>query len=103
VHLATEENAKKLVMVLGYLKGIVDEVLFLRATGKPEVLACVDAACALHNDSKSHTGVIYVGWTIAFVSTKKQKCMSKSPMEAELIGFVDNLGLVKLFKEFVDF
>jgi hypothetical protein len=29
--------------------------------------------------------------------------MSKSPTEAELIGLTDNLGLVELFKEFLDF
>jgi hypothetical protein len=28
--------------------------------------------------------------------------MSKSPTEAELIGLTDNLGLVELFKEFLD-
>ncbi len=37
------------------------------------------------------------------MSSKKQKCMSKSPTEAELIGLTDNLGLGELFKEFVDF
>jgi hypothetical protein len=44
-----------------------------------------------------------VGSTIAYVSSKKQKCMSKSPMEAELIGLTDNLGLVELLKEFLDY
>jgi hypothetical protein len=29
--------------------------------------------------------------------------MSKSPMEAELIGLTDNLGLVELLKEFLDY
>ncbi len=68
-----------------------------------QVRAYVDAAYALHSDSKLHTGVIiFVGQTIAFISSKKQKCMSKSPMEAELIGLSDNLGLVELFKEFVE-
>jgi hypothetical protein len=68
------------------------------------VHAYVDAAYALHSDSRSHTGVIiFVGSSIAFVSSRKQKCMSNGPMEAELIGLTDNLGLVKLFKEFVDF
>jgi len=64
----------------------------------------VDAAYALHNDSKSHTGVvIYVGETLVYVSSKKQKCMSKSPTEAELIALTDNLGLIELFHEFLEF
>ncbi len=106
VQSATEEDEKKLLRVLGYLKSTVSKVLYLRAAGAVQVRAYVDAAYALHSDSnsKSHTGVIiFVGQTIAFVSSKKQKCMSKSPTEAELIGLSDNLGLVELFKEFVEF
>jgi hypothetical protein len=64
----------------------------------------VDAAYAIHNDSKSHSGVIvYVGQTLACVLSRKQKCMSKSPMEAELIALTDNVGLAELFREFVEF
>ncbi len=104
VQTATVEDAGKLVRVLGYLKGTVEHVLYIRAAGEAIVHAYVDAANALHSDSKSHTGVIiFVGYAIVFVLSKKQKCMSKSPMEAELIGLTDNLGLVELFKEFVDF
>jgi hypothetical protein len=44
-----------------------------------------------------------VGHAIVYVASKKQKCMSKSPTEAELIGLTDNLGLVEFFKEFVDY
>jgi hypothetical protein len=64
----------------------------------------VDAAYALHNDSRSHSGVVvYVGETLVYVSSKKQKCMSKSPSEAELIALTDNLRLVELFQEFMQF
>jgi hypothetical protein len=104
VQSATEEDAMKLARVLGYVKGTVGQVLNIRAAGEPNVRAYIDAAYALHTDSKSHTGVIiFVGHAIVYVSSKKQKCMSKSPTEAELIGLTDNLGLVELFKEFVDF
>ncbi len=69
-----------------------------------KITAYVDVAYALHSDSKSHTGVvIYVGETLVYVSSKKQKCMSKSPTEAELIGLTDYLGLIKLFHEFLEF
>jgi hypothetical protein len=68
------------------------------------VTAYVDAAYAIHDDSKSHSGVVvYVGSTLVYVSSRKQKCMSKSPTEAELISLTDNLGLVELFKEFLEF
>jgi hypothetical protein len=104
VQTATTEDQAKLNRVLGYLKGTQDRVLMLRNQEKSEVRAYVDAAYALHNDSKSHSGVaLYVGKTLVYVSSKKQKCMSKSPTEAELIALTDNLGFVELFQEFVEF
>jgi hypothetical protein len=102
---ATTEDEKKLLRVLGYLKQTSERTLMLRATdAKSNVVAYIDAAYALHSDSKSHSGVIiYVGGTLCYVTSHKQKCMSKSPTEAELIALTDNLGLVELFQEFVEF
>jgi hypothetical protein len=101
---ATVEDWRKLMRVLGYLSGTQEATLILRAARKPVVTAYVDAVYAIHNDSKSHSGVIvYVGQTLAYVSSRKQKCISKSPTEAELIALTDNVGLVELFKEFVEF
>jgi hypothetical protein len=89
---ATCENKRKLV--LGYLKRLAERTLLLRAQKEKKVTAYIDAAYAVHGDSKSHSGVmIYVWDTLAYVSSKKQKCMSKSPTEAELIALTDNLGL----------
>jgi hypothetical protein len=34
---------------------------------------------------------------------RKQKCVSKSPTEAELIALSDNVGFVELFHEFLSF
>ncbi len=48
---------------------------------------------ALHEDSKSHTKVvIYIGGYMVYASSKKQKCMTKSPIEADLVGLTDNIG-----------
>ena len=105
VQSATMEDMNKLKRVPGYLKSTVNRTLMLRASGDEcWVVAYVDAAYALHSDSKSHSGVVdYVGNTLVYVLSRKQKCMSKSPTEAELIALTDNLGLVELFQEFVDF
>ncbi len=90
---ATVEDQSKLSRVLGYLKGTVNRTLLLRSHGEPMIRAYLVASYALHADSKSPTGVvIYVGNTLAYVSSRKQKCMSKSPTEAELIGLSDNIG-----------
>jgi len=104
VQYASKQDKEKLERVLGYLKWTEEEVLVLKPCVTGEIVTYVDVAYTIHNDSKSHTGVIiYVGNTLVYVSSKKQKCMSKSPTEAELIGMTDNLGLIELFHEFVDF
>jgi hypothetical protein len=101
---ATQQDMVKLERVLGYVKATQEQAMVLHAQTTQNIRAYVDAAFALHNDSKSHTGVmVYVGETLVYVSSKKQKCMSKSLMEAELIGLTDNLGFIELFQEFVEF
>jgi hypothetical protein len=86
------------------LKHMQEHVLVLLGQASSVVRVYIDAAYALHFDSKSHTGVvIYVRERLVYVSSKKQKCMSKCPIEAELIALTDNLGLVELFQEFIEF
>jgi len=105
VQKAAEEDRGKLKRVLGYLNHMQDRTLTLQAHGHSStVTAYVDAAYAIHDDSKSHSKVVvYVGRTLVYVSSRKQKCMSKSPTEAELIALTDNLGLVELFRVFLEF
>ncbi len=64
----------------------------------------IDAAFAAHDDSKSHSGVaIFVAGVLVYASSQKQKCMTKSPTESELIALTDNVHLAELFHEFVEF
>ena len=101
---ATEEDQAKLEHLLGYFNNTLKKRLNIAGDLLMLVVAYIDAAFALHFDSKSHTGVmILVGGTVVYVSSRKQKCIAKSPTEAELVGFTDNLGLVELFHEFVSF
>ncbi len=90
---ATTEDEQKLLCMLGYLKHSCERTLMLNSMDTAcEVVAYMDTAYALHSDSKSHSGVIiYVGGTMCYVSSCKQKCMSKSPTETELIALTDNL------------
>jgi hypothetical protein len=44
------EDQRKLMRVLGYLKGMQEAMLLLSATGVQTVVAYVDAAYAIHND-----------------------------------------------------
>jgi hypothetical protein len=43
------------------------------------------------------------GGLVVFVLSKKQKFVAKSPTDAELIALLDNINLIKLFSEFLEF
>lgn len=69
-----------------------------------QVTAYVDASFAIHNDGKSHSGiVIFVGGVEVFCASRKQKCVSKSLIEAELVVLSDNLWFIELFHELISF
>lgn len=44
-----------------------------------------------------------IGGLVVFVLSKKQKFVAKSPTDAELIALLDNINLIKLFSEFLEF
>ncbi len=101
---ATIEDKKKLEYLLGYLQATKHEVLRLQPSGVLKIEAYVDAAFAPHVDSKSHTGVaIFIGGALVFAASKKQKCVTKSPTESELVTLTDNIGFIELFEEFFSF
>ena len=61
----------------------------------------MDAAFAIHSDSKSRTGVaVFVGGALVYAASRKQKCMTKSPMESELVALTDNVGLWNYLRSF---
>jgi hypothetical protein len=101
---ATVEDRKKLARLLGYLKGTATQRLVISPVNNLQLHAYIDASFALHDDSKSHSGVVIM-WdkTVLYVASRKQKCVTKSPTEAELVALTDNLGIVMLFHEFVSF
>lgn len=100
---ATEEDQKKLLRLLGFLKRTKNRVLTLKPKDMP-IEAYIDASFAPHQDSKSRSGVvIYVGGAAVYVASRKQKCVTKSPTKSELVALTDYIGLVELFSEFVAF
>ncbi len=95
VQSATEQDKDKLLRVRGYLKRTQSRTLLLRATGENRITAYVDAAYAVHDDSKSHSGgVVYVGNTLAFIShmlvkeTKSRRASSDTDFEQESSALV---------------
>ncbi len=68
------------------------------------VVAYIDASFSTHQDRKLHSVVIMiVGGAPFYLSLKKQKCVSKSPTEAELVGLLENVEVAELLQELLDF
>jgi hypothetical protein len=106
VTVATEQDQEKLERLLGYFKATKARKFYIRVSGVEDmqVRMFVDAAFALHWDSKSHTGtVVTVGGAVVFVASGKQKCVVKSPTEAELVGLTDKMSFAELVWELVCF
>jgi hypothetical protein len=98
------EDMEKLEHLLGYLRRTKLRSMVLKPRKPLSVEVYIDASFATHVDGKSHSGVIVlVGGVGVLFTSKKQKCVSKSPTEAELIALLDNVSLVELFHEFLGF
>jgi hypothetical protein len=92
------------MQVLGYLKQTRKYIISLKPAKVVQVEAYIDASYAIHEDGKSHTGlIVMIGGVAVFSASRKQKCVCKSPTEAELVTLSDNLGFVELFQEFLGF
>jgi hypothetical protein len=100
----TMEDVEKLEYLLGYLHRTKLRSIVLEPRKPLFVEAYINASFAMHMDRKSHSGVIVlVGGIGVLFTSRKQKCVSKSPTEAELIALSDNVSLVELFHEFLGF
>jgi hypothetical protein len=87
----TENDWEKLERLLKYLNGTKTLGLALSADKDLSVLAYVDASYGVHWDAKSHTGaLISLGKGAIYSKSSKQKLVSKSSTEAELIGLSDS-------------
>lgn len=100
----TKIDQQKLLRVIGYLE-TTKHYRYTTAPSKSlSILTYIDVAFPAHEDSKSHSGVaIFVAGALVYTASKKQACVTKSPMESELVALTDYIGLVELFEEFVTF
>ena len=100
----TEDDRAKLHRGMGYIIGTIGLSLTLEVEGPIRVTAYVDASFATHNsDMKSHTGVfITLGKGAFYCRSSKQKLVTKSSTEAELVGISDALPQIICFKHFLE-
>lgn len=97
-----EEDQKKLARMLRYLEGTKHLGIVLEANKPIQLTAYVDASYAVHDNFKSQTGgIISLGRGPVFANSSKQKLVSKSSTEAELIGVSDVLSHVLWARDFL--
>jgi histone deacetylase 1/2 len=102
IQCSTSDDMAKLSRVLRYINGSQDLGIVLDASEGLQVMAYIDASYGVHGDYKSHTGaVISIGMGPIFVKSSKQKLVSKSSTEAELIGVSDALSQVIWTRDFL--
>ena len=70
---ANENDWIKLLRVLGFLKGTIEDVLTLEADDTNTLTWYVDVAFAVHADKKSHTGAIFTMGKGAILSSSTNK------------------------------
>ena len=87
-----EDDLKKLIRLLGYLKETIFLPLTIGWDGTGNSYWHVDASFAVHQDMKGHTGgsLSFGQGSVLSVSTK-QKINTRSSTEAELVGVDDVL------------
>jgi Reverse transcriptase (RNA-dependent DNA polymerase) len=98
----TEEDEQKLDRILSYLLNSQHQKLILRIGDRLELKAYVDASFGLYEDGKSVTGVaISLGGASIYIKSGKQKIVTRSSTEAELVGISDALSQILWTREFL--
>lgn len=84
------DDYKKLARVVKYLQATIDLPLVLSGDKGKGVRWWVDASFAVHPDMKGHTGgTMSLGKGSAYSTSSKQKLVSRSSTESEVIGVYD--------------
>jgi hypothetical protein len=85
-----EDDYKKLIRMLQFLRATRGDFLTLSADSLHNVRWWVDAAYDVHPDMRSHTGgAMSLGRGVIYGTSKQQKLNTNSSTEAELVGVDD--------------
>ena len=96
------EDQLKLERILNYLCYTIDKVFMLRIGEDYTINTYVDSSFGLYPDGKSVTGlIIMLGQAPIFVKSSKQKIVTRSSTEAELVGISDSLSQILWTREYL--
>ena len=102
---STESDMRKLDRAIRYVRDHAGQGIVLIAAGDVKhltVTAHIDASFGCHENGKSHTGVcITLGSGPVFVRSVKQRIVTKSSTEAELVALSDEAGLIFHVEDFI--
>jgi len=102
VNTPTSDDQDKLNRVFAYLSTTVDEVMHLKLGGKVEPEVYVDASYGVHSDGSSRTGMVIMLAGVAIGCwSSKQKLVTKSSTEAEIVALSDGLTNALWMREMV--
>jgi hypothetical protein len=101
---STEEDLQKLQRVINYLHCSKDLTLRFNFGECVDLICYVDASHAVHDDYKSHTGVVLSinGRSVIHTRSTKQSTNGMSSTESELIAVSDALPQIVFVKEFLE-
>ena len=98
-----EDDWSKLQRVMKYLNGSKDLGVVLRARESSQLNAYIDASYGVHVDGKSQSGMfITMGAGPLLVKSVKQKIVTKSSTEAELVALSDLCSIVIWTRDFLE-
>eukprot|EP01034_Spumella_vulgaris_P043741 gene43741-54354_t len=104
IHACDEDDMGKLRRLLGYIRGTKERGITLRIGESMTVKAYIDAAYGVHLESgRSHTGCAIVLGDAGplFAKSAKQKNVTKSSTEAEIVGLSDTASQAIHLRNFV--
>ena len=93
----------KLTRMMNFLKAAAADCLIVEMDGSGKAVYSVEAACAVHPDARSHSGMSMKMGKGAITSlSRKQKLDTRSSMEAEIVAVYDCMSRVPWTKHFLE-
>ena len=96
------EDQLKLERILSYIHYTIDRKFILRIGTNCAIKTYVDSSFGLYSDGKSVTGlIIMIGRAPIFFKSSKQKIVTRSSTESELVGTSDSLSQILWTREYL--